>query len=64
MDGFPRLGFSVMTLVPLPPIAPLRIPYCKPRRPDPIPAVACIKKALDRCVASRQVFGPDLRVWV
>jgi len=29
-----------------------------------MPVVACIKKALDRCVASRQVFGPDLRVWV
>ena len=34
----------MVTLVPLPPIAPLGIPYCKPRRPDLVPVVACIKE--------------------
>ena len=32
--------------------------------PISCPVVACIKNALDGCVASRQVLGPDQHVWV
>ena len=62
---FAPLGFNKWESgIPLPLIATLGIPlYEGLGTPVSCLVVTVVKNALDGCVASRQVRGPDLRVW-
>ena len=62
---FAALGFNkCISCIPLPPIATLGIPFYQGLdTPISYLTVMVVKNALDGCVASRQVRGPDLRVW-
>ena len=61
---FAPLGFNKWKSgIPLPQIATLGIPFYEGLgTPISCLVVAVAKNALDRCVASRQVRGPDLHV--
>ena len=59
------LGFNKWKSgIPLPPIATLGIPFYQGLgTPISCLVVTVVENALDGCVASRQVRGPDLHAW-